>query len=83
MRGSRAARPTAPGTGIPLGVPPMSCLTSSTALFSKTYSIGARDSSSFAAESPCIATLIGAMTNAVMIRQIHNPGRMRRPRAAK
>ena len=43
----------------------------------------AMSSLGFAAESPCIATLIGAMTTAVMIRQIHNPGRIRKPRAVK
>ncbi len=58
-----------PALGIPCGVPPTSNLSHITAMFFSTYSNGANEKSSLAAEPPWIATLNGAKTNAVTIMQ--------------
>ena len=57
------------GNGTPCGVPPISNLTIASALFSKTNSNGAPRAKSLVTEPHCIATPIGAKTNAVTIKQ--------------
>ncbi|SKW13507.1 Uncharacterised protein [Mycobacteroides abscessus subsp. massiliense] len=46
-----------------------------------TYSTGLCDENNAETEPPWMRTLIGAMTNAMISRHTHSPGKMRRPRA--